>query len=100
MSQLCTEDDLADGEIAALAMALLFAGFETSVVKIWHLIVQLLSAPTQWQALLEDPSLIPKATEELMRSRPGSASREERDRVWWPDGPTRLLERRRSAPCP
>jgi len=67
ISQLCTEDDLADGEIAVLAMALLFAGFETSVVKIWHLIVQLLSEPTQWQALLEDPSLIPKATEELMR---------------------------------
>ena len=64
---MCTEDDLADGEIAVLAMALLFAGFETSVVKIWHLIVQLLSEPTQWQALLEDPSLIPKATEELMR---------------------------------
>ena len=67
ISRLCTEEDLADGEIAVLAMALLFAGFETSVVKIWHLVVQLLSEPTQWQALLEDPSLIPKATEELMR---------------------------------
>ncbi|MEI6699108.1 MAG: hypothetical protein WCK99_08875 [Mycobacteriaceae bacterium] len=67
IGHLCTEDNLADGEIAVLAMALLFAGFETSVVKIWHLIVQLLSEPTQWQALLEDPSLIPKATEELMR---------------------------------
>ena len=64
ISQLCTEDDLADGEIAVLAMALLFAGFETSVVKIWHLVVQLLSERTQWEALLEAPSLIPKATEE------------------------------------
>ncbi len=67
ISRLCEHDDLADVEIAVLAMALLFAGFETSVVKIWHLTVQLLSERTQWQALLDDPSLIPKATEELMR---------------------------------
>jgi pentalenolactone synthase len=67
ISALCTEDDLADGEIAVLAMALLFAGFETSVVQIWHQIAQLLSEPAQWQALLRDPSLIPRATEELMR---------------------------------
>ncbi len=67
ISSLCTEDGLADVEIAVLAMVLLFAGFETSVVQIWHQIAQLLSERTQWQALLEDPSLIPKATEELMR---------------------------------
>ena len=67
ISRLCEHDDLADVEIAVLAMALLFAGFETSVVMIWHLTVQLLSERTQWQALLDDPSLIPKATEELMR---------------------------------
>jgi pentalenolactone synthase len=67
ISRLCEEDGLPDVEIAVLAMALLFAGFETSVVKIWHLIVQLLSERNQWQALLDDPSLIPKATEELMR---------------------------------
>ena len=67
ISSLCTEDDLDDVEIAVLAMVLLFAGFETSVVQIWHQIAQLLSERAQWQALLEDPSLIPKATEELMR---------------------------------
>ncbi len=67
ISSLCTEDDLADVEIAVLAMVLLFAGFETSVVQIWHQVAQLLSEPTQWQALLDNPSLIPKATEELMR---------------------------------
>lgn len=67
ISSLCDEDDLADAEIAVLAMALLFAGFETSVVKIWHLAVHLLSNPTQWQALLDDPALIPRATEELIR---------------------------------
>lgn len=67
ISRLCEEDGLPDVEIAVLAMALLFAGFETSVVKIWHLTAQLLSERAQWQVLLDDPSLIPKATEELMR---------------------------------
>ena len=67
ISSLCTEDDLPDIEIAVLAMVLLFAGFETSVVQIWHQIAQLLSERDQWRALLENPSLIPKATEELMR---------------------------------
>lgn len=67
ISSLCGQDDLADAEIAVLAMVLLFAGFETSVVQIWHQIAQLLSEPTQWQALLGNPSLIPRAIEELMR---------------------------------
>ena len=67
ISSLCTEDDLADVEIAVLAMVLLFAGFETSVVQIWHQVAQLLSEQAQWQALLDNPSLIPRATEELMR---------------------------------
>lgn len=67
ISSLCTEDDLPDIEIAVLAMVLLFAGFETSVVQIWHQVAQLLSERTQWQELLENPSLIPRATGELMR---------------------------------
>lgn len=67
ISRLGEEEDLTDGEIAVLAMVLLFAGFETSVVQIWHQVAQLLSEPTQWQGLLDNPSLIPRATEELMR---------------------------------
>ncbi len=67
ISSLCGEEGLEDVEIAVLAMVLLFAGFETSVVQIWHQIAQLLSEPALWQTLLEDPSQIPRATEELMR---------------------------------
>ena len=67
ISSLCDEEGLEDVEIAVLAMVLLFAGFETSVVKIWHQVAQLLSEPALWQTLLEDPSQIPRATEELMR---------------------------------
>jgi pentalenolactone synthase len=68
ISHLCEVDDLADVEIAVLAVSLLFAGYETTVVQIWMHTVQLLSDRSRWQALLDDPSLIPKATEELIRA--------------------------------
>lgn len=43
------------GVIYAVADAReLFAGFETSVVQIWHQVAQLLSEPTQWQAGIAD----------------------------------------------
>jgi len=68
ISRLCDEQDLADAEIAVLAMGLLFAGYETTVVQIWVQAVQLLTDPAQWQALQDDASLIPKAIEELLRA--------------------------------
>ena len=68
ISRLCTEDDLEDVEIAALTMTLLFAGYETTVTQIWTQSVQLLSDRSRWQALLANPSLIPKAVEELFRA--------------------------------
>jgi len=68
MSHLCEVDDLADVEIAVLAVSLLFAGYETTVMQIWLQTVQLLSDPRKWQTLLDDVSLIPKATEELIRA--------------------------------
>ena len=68
ISHLCDVDDLADVEIAVLAVTLLFAGYETTVIQIWLQTVQLLSGSHKWQALLDDPSLIPKATEELIRA--------------------------------
>jgi len=68
ISHLCDVDDLADVEIAVLAVALLFAGYETTVIQIWLQTVQLLSGSRKWQMLLDDPSLIPKATEELIRA--------------------------------
>lgn len=68
ISHLCEVDDLADVEIAVLAVSLLFAGYETTVMQIWMHAVQLMSERSRWQALLNDPSLIPKATEELIRA--------------------------------
>ena len=68
ISHLCDEDGLADVEIAVLAVSLLFAGYETTVVQIWMHAVQLLSDRSRWQALLDNPGLIPKASEELIRA--------------------------------
>lgn len=68
ISRLCDEPDLADAEVALLAMQLLFAGHETTVMQIWLDSILLLTNPHQWQMLLNDPDLIPKAVEELVRT--------------------------------
>ena len=68
ISRLCDEPDLADTEIALLAMQLLFAGHETTMMQIWLDTVLLLTNPGQWRMLLEAPELIPKAVEELIRT--------------------------------
>lgn len=68
ISRLCEEPDLPDFEIATLAMQLLFAGHETTMMQIWLDSLLLLSNPEQWQRLLADPTLIPKAVEELIRA--------------------------------
>ncbi|KDE97758.1 cytochrome P450 [Mycolicibacterium aromaticivorans JS19b1 = JCM 16368] len=68
ISRLCDEPDLADFEIATLAMQLLFAGHETTVTQIWVGCLLLLSNPDQWQTLLHNPNLIPKAVEEVLRA--------------------------------
>ena len=68
ISRLCDEPQLADFEIARLAMMLLFAGHETTMMQIWLDSVQLLTNRDQWQLLRADPDLIPRAIEELLRA--------------------------------
>ena len=68
ISRLCDEPDVTDAEIAMLAMQLLFAGHETTMMQIWLDSVLLLSNPEQWQLLLDEPELVPKAIEELIRT--------------------------------
>jgi cytochrome P450 len=68
ISHLCGTDGIADEEIAALSMALLFAGHETTVVAIGMGALLLLTHPRQWQALLGDPGLVPAAVEETLRA--------------------------------
>jgi pentalenolactone synthase len=49
-------------------MFLLFAGHETTVVKIGLGALLLLTNRDQWRALLDNPALIPNAVEELLRA--------------------------------
>jgi pentalenolactone synthase len=72
ISRLCATDGVSDEEAAGLTMALLFAGHETTVVQIGLGALMLLANPDQWQALLDDPTLIPNAVEEMLRA-PGKS---------------------------
>jgi cytochrome P450 len=68
ISRLCATDGVSDAEAAQLSMALLFAGHETTVVAIGLGALLLLTNPSQWRALLDNPATIPAAVEELLRA--------------------------------
>ncbi|UUV28666.1 cytochrome P450 [Amycolatopsis roodepoortensis] len=72
ISRLCATDGVSDSEAAMLSMALLFAGHETTVVQIGMGALLLLANPGQWNALLDNPGLVPNAIEELLRA-PGKS---------------------------
>jgi pentalenolactone synthase len=58
---------LTDLEIAELGAAVLFAGHETTVVRISVGTVLLLANPDQLELLLADPARVPAAVEEIVR---------------------------------
>ena len=66
ISALCATHGVDDDEIARLAMALLFAGHESTVVSIGFGAAALL-ANDQWPVLLANPDLILDAVEEILR---------------------------------
>lgn len=68
ISRLCATEGVSDDEAAGLSMALLFAGHETTVVQIGLGALLLLTHPDQWQALVDDPGLVPNAVEEILRA--------------------------------
>lgn len=70
ISGLCADEDGAmdDGYISFLVMMLLFAGHETTVVRLDHGVLLLLSHPDQRQRLREDRGLLPRAVEEILRA--------------------------------
>lgn len=57
----------ADGEIVGWAAGLLFAGHETTMARIDIGVLLLLTHPDQREALRQDPSLVPRAVEEILR---------------------------------
>src|SRR5262245_14622306 len=69
ISGLCAAEggSLEDDHVAFLAAVLLFAGHETTVVRIDTGTLLLLANPDQREALLRDPSLLPTAVKEILR---------------------------------
>ncbi|MEV6041242.1 cytochrome P450 [Nonomuraea sp. NPDC052116] len=68
ISRLAATDGVSDDDAAAMGMTLLFAGHETTVTVIGNGALWLLTAPGQWQALVDDPSRIDAAVEEILRA--------------------------------
>jgi pentalenolactone synthase len=70
ISGLCAAEDgtIADDQVAFLAAVLLFAGHETTVVRIDLGTLLLLANPDQQRALLQEPSLVTTAVEEILRA--------------------------------
>jgi cytochrome P450 len=70
ISGLCAADGgtLADDHVAFLAAVLLFAGHETTVVRIDVGTLLLLANPDQREALLREPRLVASAIEEILRA--------------------------------
>jgi cytochrome P450 len=58
---------LADQELTAMFVVLLFAGHETTTNLIGNGLVELMRHRDQWELLCADPSLAGNATEELLR---------------------------------
>ena len=67
ISGLCAASGASDNMIARLSMFMLFAGHETTVTAIGMGALTLLAQPGQWQALGDNPALIPAAVEEMLR---------------------------------
>lgn len=59
--------ELTEHEVVATAVLLLMAGHEATVNVIGNGVWALLRHPSQWQRLLEDPSLVDAAVEEMIR---------------------------------
>lgn len=61
------EDRLSEHELVSMAVQLLIAGHETTVNGIGNAVFNLLRNPGQLALLRADPSLLPRAVEELLR---------------------------------
>ncbi|WP_449061225.1 cytochrome P450 [Planomonospora algeriensis] len=68
ISRLAATPGVSDDEAAATGMTLLFAGHKTTVTAIGNGTAWLLANPEQWQVLVDDPSRIGAAVEEILRA--------------------------------
>ena len=63
-------DPITDHEIASACYSLLFAGHETTTTLISNSLRMLLAHPDQWQQIVEDPTRIGRAIDEVLRYSP------------------------------
>ncbi|MFF4576670.1 cytochrome P450 [Streptomyces sp. NPDC001410] len=61
------EDPLTDDELVHLGVSLLVSGFPATASQITNFSYVLLSRPDLWRQLRDDPALVPRAVEELLR---------------------------------
>lgn len=73
--------DITDEEIAGLMYSVLFAGHETTTTLMSNAVITLMSNRDAWDAICADPSLIPAATEEILRFEPSIVSWRRRAKV-------------------
>ena len=66
--------DITDEEIAGVMYSVLFAGHETTTTLMANAVITLLTHRDAWDAIVDDPSLIPAATEEILRYAPSIVS--------------------------
>lgn len=62
--------EITDEEIAGVMYSVLFAGHETTTTLMANAVITLLTHRDSWDAIVGDPSLIPAATEEILRYAP------------------------------
>ncbi|WP_307167327.1 cytochrome P450 [Streptomyces rishiriensis] len=67
VSGLCEDGTLSDDEVAQLTMGVLFAGYETTATALCVGTALLLDSREQWDALRDNPELVPSAAEESVR---------------------------------
>lgn len=70
ISGLCTDEGgvMDDGYISFLAAMLLFAGHETTVVRLDHGVLLMLAHPDQRHVLVQKPEMLSRAVEEILRT--------------------------------
>jgi cytochrome P450 len=61
------DSDMTESEIASTALMLVFAGYDTTAKLLSNVVAVLGQHPDQRQLLVDDPTLIPQAIEEVMR---------------------------------
>ncbi|WP_097967955.1 cytochrome P450 [Streptomyces sp. or20] len=68
------KDPLSEEELVGLGVSLLSAGQEATANQIGNFVYTLLTRPALWRQLVADPSIVPRAVEELSRFIPISAT--------------------------